>query len=163
MHSKTGLSRGFGAKDQLFKSRAYERCSFDSGFSDMTDFGKLAKKIHGGVSATTQQARETPPEIIIVRRGNRKGLLGSLGVVRVFVGMLNDRVIYVTVNGQLVGQLDENETLKVNGCEGVNRIGVGPANKIAVEIDIELENGMKKRVYCGRWEGRIQLREDGFG
>ena len=108
-------------------------------FSDMTDFGKLAKKIHGGVSATIQQARETPPEIIIVRRGNRKGLLGSLGVVRVFVGRLNDRVIYVTVNGQLVGQLDEKETLKVNGCEGVNRIGVGPANKIAVEIDIELE------------------------
>ena len=95
----------------------------------MTDFGKLAKKIHGGVSATTQQARETPPEIIIVRRGNRKGLLGSLGVVRVFVGMLNDRVIYVTVNGQLVGQLDENETLKVNACEGVNRIGVAPLTR----------------------------------
>ena len=132
-------------------------------FSDMTDFGKLAKKIHGGVSATAQLAQETPPEITIVRRGNRKGLLGSLVVVRTVVGMFNDRIVYVTVNGQLVGQLDENETLKVNGCEGVNRIGVGPANKITVELDIELENGMKKRVYCGRSEGRIQLREDGFG
>ena len=76
-----------------------------------TDFGSLAKKIRGGESAMTQEMRNTPPEISITRRTNRQGIVGSIDVIRPIVSALNSQQIVVTLNGKVVGALNENETI----------------------------------------------------
>ena len=63
-----------------------------------TNFGKLAHKIRGGESATVQEASKSPAEIVVTRRPNRHGLIGSQKIVRIFVSNMNARPIIVTLN-----------------------------------------------------------------
>jgi len=115
-----------------------------------TDFGKLAKNLRGGQSATAKEMRDTPPRITVIRRPNRKGILGNVKIVRLAVGALNARQLLVTHNGNLVGYLQrENEQLQFDGLNGVNVIGVGVTLEKQKTISLELENGMRRRFFCG--------------
>lgn len=124
-----------------------------------TDFGNLAKKIRGGESATVEEMKSTPPEIIISRGQNRQGMVGSVSIVSPIVSALNSRSILVTVNGIVVGNLQENETVKCTGVQGENVIGVGTDHRSQSTVRVNLENGIKKRFSCCRNAGSVELKE----
>ena len=126
-----------------------------------TNFGDLAKKIRGGESATAQEMKNTPPEIIVTRRRNRTGgteLVAGKYARRVFA-VLNDHLITISVNGHIVASLTDDETIKVFGVPGENVVGAGFDDNVHTEVRFFLENGMKKRLFCGMTAGSIRLRE----
>ena len=125
-----------------------------------TDFGGLSKKLRGGDSATKKEMQATPPKIHVVRRPNRKGLLGNMKIVRLFVGALNSRELVVTHNGNTMGKLlRENDSMEFTGIEGSNTIGVGPTEENQRTISVDLENGMRRRFFCGFSTGSAEIRE----
>jgi hypothetical protein len=63
-------------------------------------YGRLARKIRGGESASAQQARIEDPEIVITRRENRAGWLGGVPVVKIFINLANSTDLVVVVDGQ---------------------------------------------------------------
>lgn len=127
-----------------------------------TNFGDLARKIRGGESATAQEMKNTPPEIIVTRRRNRSGgteLVAGRFVAKQAFAMLNSRLITISVNGQIVASLSDDETIKVAGVPGENVIGAGIDDRVITEVRVFLENGMKKRLFCGMTAGGVRLRE----
>lgn len=122
-----------------------------------TDFGGLARKIRGGESVTVREMKNTPPEIVVTRQVNRRGLVGNISVLRTIVKVLNARHIVVFLNGQVVGSLEEGESIKFKGVEGENAIGVGAGSSIQRRLFLNLENGTRHRLFCGREGGSVKL------
>ena len=125
-----------------------------------TDFGKLSQKIRNGDSPTVKERKLTPPEIIVTRRQDHRGLIGSLKFVRVVVSRLLSRPLVVWFDGKTIGSLArENQMVRFVVPCGEHTLSVGRGRTDSVDIKIQLENGMRRRFFCGTSALSIVLRE----
>ena len=107
----------------------------------------LAEKIRGGKSASTIEFENRKPTIRVTRLSNRSGFRRGMRLLAVYEMAINVNLFSVFLNGDLVAQLRQGQSVQLEADAGQNELIVKTpvaSNGLAVH----LENGMRVKFSC---------------
>lgn len=126
----------------------------------LSPYAGLSRKIRGEKSASAVEYENRPPSLSVTRRTDA-GLPGKFRIFNVLGALISSYSFRVELDGQVVGDLRQGDTLRLEVAPGEHAIRITTPLASSEKITLEVQNGHQVRFSClASLTGIILQRED---